>query len=74
MIEVLFGVLVEGLKLWNSKEATKYIDEIYQLQKDWLSEYEKPRKDRNNSELDDIEQRLHIIGKIFIAASGKSKV
>jgi hypothetical protein len=71
MIEVLFGVLLQGLKLWNSKESTKYIDEVYALQRSWLEEYNKPRADRSNANLDFIEQRLHILGKLFISSSGK---
>lgn len=71
MIEVLFGVLLQGLKLWNTKESTKYLDEVIQLQKEWMEEYEKPRSKRSNANLDHIEQRLHIISKGFIASSGK---
>ena len=72
MTEVLFGVLLQGLKLWNNKESTKYIDEVYELKKDWLKEYEKPRNKRSNANLDDIEQRLHILSKIFIESSKNS--
>jgi hypothetical protein len=71
MTEVLFGVLLQGLKLWNTKEASKYRDEVYELQKSWLEEYNKPRASRSNANLDDIEQRLHILGKIFIDSAGK---
>jgi hypothetical protein len=71
MIEVLFGVLLQGLKLWNAEESTKYLDEVYGLQKRWLEEYNKPRANRSNSNLDAIELRLHIIGKLFINSFGK---
>ena len=74
MVELLFGVLLEGLKLWNDKQSTKYIDELYQLQKDWISEHEKPKSLRNNNELDHIEQRLHLLGKLFITSAGTKKV
>lgn len=73
MIEILFGVLIQGLKLMNTIESQKYMDEVLKLQKDWLKEYEKPRKDRINSELDHIEQRLRLIGKVFIDANGEPK-
>lgn len=72
MTEVLAGVLLQGLKLWNSKESSKYIDEVYQLKKDWVKEYEKSRDNRSNANLDAIEQRLHIISKLFIDTAGKS--
>lgn len=71
MVEVLFEVLVQGLKLWNTKESTKYLDEVLQLQKDWLNEYNKPRSLRSNAVLDELEQQLHLISKHFVAAFGK---
>lgn len=71
MVEVLFGVLLQGLKLWNSKESAKYLDEVIKLQKDWLDEYNKPRNLRSNANLDDIELRLQLISKHFITSFGK---
>jgi hypothetical protein len=71
MIAVLFGVLSEGLKLWNSRESTKYLDEVLQLEKEWYEEYNKPIAQRSNANLDDIELRLHLIGKHFISSLRK---
>lgn len=71
MTELLLGVLVEGLKLWNTKEANKYLDEVIELEKEWLNEYNKPRKDRSNANLDDIESKLQIISKHFISSLRK---
>lgn len=71
MIEVLFSVLLQGLKLWNTKESTKYLDEVLQLQKDWMDEYNKPRNLRSNANLDDIELRLQLISKQFTSSFGK---
>jgi hypothetical protein len=71
MIEVLFGVLLQGLKLANSKESTKYLDEVLKLQQDYLDEYNKPRALRSNANLDDIELRLQLISKLFISSFGK---
>ena len=72
MTELLFGVLLQGLTLWKDKNATKYIDEVYKLQKDFLEEYKKPRSVRSNQRLDEIEEKLHVLGKIFI--NGKTSV
>lgn len=66
MVEVLFEVLSQGLKLWNSKESTKYLDEVLALKQSWLDEYNKPRNQRSNANLDDIELRLQLISKHFI--------
>lgn len=71
MTAVLFEVLVQGLKLWNAKESTKYLDEVLKLQKEWLDEYQKPRDKRSNATLDELEQQLHIICKIFTHPTGK---
>ena len=74
MTDLIFGILLQGLKLWNQKESTKYIDELYELRKDWAEEYDKPRNQRSNAKLDDIESRLHLLGRIFIDSTGKEKV
>jgi len=74
MTELLFGILLQGLKLWNAKESSKYIDELYELRKDWMEEYDKPRNQRSNAKLDDIESRLHLLGRIFIDSTGKEKI
>lgn len=71
MIELLLGVLVEGLKLKNTLESRKYLDEVIKLRKDWLEEYNKPKSNRSNATLDDIELRLGIIARSFIDTSGK---
>lgn len=71
MTELLLGVLVEGLKLLNTKEANKYLNKIIQLRQEWLEEYSKPRSKRDNSELDDMESQIYLISKAFIEMSSK---
>ena len=71
MISVLFEVLSQGLKLWATKESTKYLDEVLKLQKEWLEEYEKPRAKRSNANLDHIEQQLVLISNQFTTAFRK---
>lgn len=65
MIELLIGVLLEGLKLKNTKESLKYIDEVIRLQRDWLYQYNLPREKRNNESLDYIEGQIFLISKAF---------
>lgn len=72
MTELLFGVLLQGLKLWNTKESNKYLDEVVRLQSDWLKEYSKPRSKISHADLDEIEIKLAIIAKSF-AANYKAK-
>jgi hypothetical protein len=74
MIELLFGVLEQALKLANQKESTKYLDEIIKLKSEWMNEYNKPRDKRSNADLDTYEQRLFILAKSFIDNNGKPKV
>ena len=74
MIELVFGVLVEGLKLWNTKESTKYLDEVIKLREDWLNEYNKPKNLRSNADLDAIELRLSLLARTFIDTAGKQKI
>lgn len=73
MIELVFGVLIEGLKLWNAKESNKYLNEVIKLREDWLNEYNKPKASRSNADIDAIELRLGIIAKSFIDSAGKPK-
>lgn len=65
MTELLFGVLLQGLKLWNTEAAQKYHDRVIGLRNDWIKEYSKPRSQRNNSTLDEIQMELEIIAKAF---------
>lgn len=71
MTELLLSVLLQGLKLWNSKEANKYLDEVVRLRTEWLEIYSKPRGQRDNEALDMIEMRLELISKTFVEMSVK---
>lgn len=71
MTEILFGVLLQGLKIWQDKSANKYLNRVIELRKSWLKEYSKPRHQRNNSDLDEIEAELYIISRTFMDMGGK---
>lgn len=66
---VIFGVLEQGLKLWNSKESTKYLDKMISLKKDWYEEYNKPLSERSDVKLDSIELQLKILCQSFVQAA-----
>jgi hypothetical protein len=68
MTTALFEALAAGLTLWKDKNATKYLDDVLKLQKEWVDEYNKPREKRSNANLDHIEQQLHIISKLFTSS------
>lgn len=69
MVELLLGVLEQGLKLWNSHERTKYLDKLIALKKDWHEEYNRPIEERSDLRLDDIELELRILSTSFIEAA-----
>lgn len=71
MTEILFGVLLSGLKLWESKESRKYIDKVIELRTSWLEQYAMPRGQRDNEELDEIETQLYLIAKVFSEVGAK---
>lgn len=67
MTVLLFGVLKEGLILWNTKESNKYLDQVIDLEKEWTDLYfNVSRSKRNNKRLDEIERELGIISKAFM--------
>jgi hypothetical protein len=58
-----FRIIERGLKLWNTKEGRKYLEEVIKLKQEWHNEFN--RKDRSDLALDRILERLRIIGETF---------
>ena len=67
-LQLILGVLEQGLKLWNSKEADKYVSKLIKLKKEWYEEYNKPLDQRSDVKLDYIELQLRILCQSFIQA------
>lgn len=67
-VQLILGVLEQGLKLWNSKEADKYVSKMIKLKKEWYEEYNKPLDQRSDVKLDYIELQLRILCQSFIQA------
>jgi hypothetical protein len=67
---LILGVLEQGLKLWNSKESSKYLDKTIKLRKEWYEEYSKPIETRDHNKLDDLWLELRLISAAFIKAAG----
>lgn len=72
-LQLVLGILKEGLKLWNSKEASKYLDKVIKLEKDYFEEYNKPSNIRSDLTLDSILLELKIISKNFIKFPTKNR-
>jgi hypothetical protein len=73
-VKLILGILEQGLKLWNSKEATKYIDKMVKLKKEWYEEYNKPLNERSDVKLDFIELQLRILCQSFIQAPKRTDI
>lgn len=70
LVSSLIGAVEAGLKLWNTKEGRKYLDEILELKKDWVNEYNKETHERSDAKLDIIEQRIMLISELFTSKIG----
>jgi len=70
MLEILFKVLGAGLSIWESKEKTKYIDQLIELKKDFYEEFNKGAGHRSNAVLDNIEREMLIIAEVFASNAG----
>ena len=70
IVSIFGSVLEQGLKLWNTKESRKYLDQYLGLMKDRYEE--KSKSDPDMSRLDNIEHELWLLGRAFVAdASGQ---
>lgn len=72
-LELALGILKEGLKLWASKESTKYLDRVIKLEKDYQDEMSKPSDERSDLKLDRIMLELRILSQSFIYYPGKNR-
>lgn len=70
-LQLALGILREGLKLWASKESTKYLDKIVKLEKEYYEELNKPEDERSDRKLDDIMLELTLISQSFLHYPGK---
>ena len=70
-LNLALGILKEGLKLWNSKEASKYLDRVIKLEKEYHEEMAKPSDERSDLKLDSIMLELQILSQSFVLYPGK---
>ncbi len=73
-LSLTLGILKEGLKLWNNKEATKYIDRVIRLEKAYNDEMAKPIDERSDLYIDDILLQLRVLSQSFIQYPGKKRL
>ena len=63
-----------GLSIWDSKEKTKYLDELIELDKRWWNEYKKGRGNYSNAILDECKLELRRLSKRIFASAGVQRV
>jgi hypothetical protein len=72
-LSLTLGLLKEGLTLWNNREATKYLDRVIKLEKDYNDEMSKSLDERSDYRVDSILLELRIISQSFIQYPGKNR-
>ncbi len=72
-LTLVLGLLKEGLRLWNDKQATKYLDKVISLEKEYYEELSKPSDERSDLKLDRCLLELRIISQSFIQYPSKKR-
>lgn len=72
-LTLVLGLLKEGLTLWNDKQATKYLDKVISLEKEYYEELSKPSDERSDLKLDRCLLELKIISNSFIKYPNKKR-
>jgi len=70
-LTLVLGILKEGLKLWGSKESTKYLDKVVKLEKEYYDEFSKNEDNRSQLYLDERMRDLKSIAENFIKFASK---
>lgn len=65
-LNLVLSILKEGLKLWNNQEASKYLDRVISLEKEYYEEIQKPSDERSDFRIDSILLELQIISQSFV--------
>lgn len=68
MLGDLIKAISAGLSIWDSKEKTKYVDQLFKAKEDYYAELSKPLAERSDDELARIKQRVRLINEAFCAA------
>lgn len=72
-LSLALSILKEGLKLWNNKEANKYIDRVIKLEMEYNEEMAKPLDERSDYRIDSCLLELRIISQSFVQYPGKNR-
>lgn len=70
MFSLILSILSAGLSIWASKEKTKYIDQLTDIEKRYREESNKPRDLQSDAVLDNLEFELRQLARNFAASVG----
>lgn len=70
-LKLILGVLEQALKLWNTKESTKYLDRVLKLKEEYYEELDKDEDSRSQLYLDERLRELRTIAEAFISYAPK---
>jgi hypothetical protein len=70
-IGTILALAETGLKLWQQKDARKYLDQLIELKQDYYDEINKPIEQRDDARLDRIEFRIKLLCDSFAATIGR---
>lgn len=59
----ILGIILAALKIWQSKDARKYIDEYIEIEKLYNTEMNKPDNQRSDAVMDQLEFRFEVTNK-----------
>lgn len=74
IIDSLLQVLGAGLKLWSSKEASKYLDRYIKLKKEWYEEIAKPEHQQDHARIDNLKFELKLLCDSFTSSVGTTDI
>jgi hypothetical protein len=60
MFAAILGIAEAALSIWSSKLKQKYIDKVENLKREYYAEINKPREERDNAALDNLEFELRL--------------
>lgn len=73
MIESVLAIIGAALSIWESKERTKYQDELISLKNKFYDELKKDPSVRDSAVLDDVLNRLRVLcNSLSTAITGKN--
>ncbi len=61
MIQSIIALAEIALRLWASMEKRKYQDKLLGLKRKWRDEWNKPKGERSNAVLDNIEFEIRLL-------------